>query len=184
MKKITFATLSFIILFAAQQVAATNDHVNPNANNNQRTIEREAHANKHEDISITQTSITPTDSDFKNHGQYVSSVAHEHLGGAVVSEAAKSSIGKDKKDKDDGKGSPSVTPTITPTTSPSETPSVTPSITETPTITPTDTPTATPSVTITPTITPTDTKTLVTELQIFLEKLQNLITDLKNSLHV
>ena len=184
MKKITFATLSFIILFAAQQVAATNDLVNPNTNNNQGALERKAHANKQEDISITQTSVTPMNSDFKNHGQYVSSVAHEHPGGAIVSEAAKSSIGKDEKDNNDGTGSPSVTPTITPTTSPSETPSVTPSITETPSITPTDTPTATPSVTITPTITPIDTQTLVTQLQTFLEKLQNLITDLKNSLHV
>src|SRR3990167_2923160 len=31
---------------------------------------------------------------WKNHGQYVSCVAHEHPGGAAVSEAARSNVGK------------------------------------------------------------------------------------------
>ena len=56
--------------------------------------------------------------DWKNHGAYVSCVAHQHLGGQVVSQAAKSDIGKKKV-------TPSVSPTATPTATLTPTPPLT-----------------------------------------------------------
>jgi len=57
---------------------------------------------------------------YKNHGEYVSCVARQGLGGQVVSAAAKSDIGKKQV---------SITPTITPSSTPSATPTVTPPLT-------------------------------------------------------
>jgi len=56
--------------------------------------------------------------DWKNHGAYVSCVAHQHLGGQAVSQAAKSDIGKKK-----------LTPTVNPTATPTATLTPTPPIT-------------------------------------------------------
>ena len=41
------------------------------------------------------------DDEWKNHGEYVSCVAHTHPGGAAVSAAAQSDIGKKFDDEDD-----------------------------------------------------------------------------------
>jgi hypothetical protein len=86
-----------------------------------------------------QPSATPNpscdpDSDWENHGKFVSCVAKEHLGGQVTSLAAKSDIGK-HKDKDDNDQDdhdnhhprPSKTPE--PSSTASATPSPTPPIT-------------------------------------------------------
>jgi len=67
--------------------------------------------------SVTVVVCDPT-LNWKNHGAYVSCVAHMHAGGSSVSEAAKSDIGK-KHDKND------ITPS--PTSILSGTPSATPS---------------------------------------------------------
>ena len=79
-----------------------------------------------DDPSLTPTT-TPTqevlaacdpNAEWKNHGQYVSCVAKQHLGGEVTSAAARSDVGKKKQ---------SVTPTLT----------VAPSVTVTPSVEPT-----------------------------------------------
>ena len=56
--------------------------------------------------------------DWKNHGAYVSCVAHQHLGGKAVSQAAKSDIGKKNF-------TPTVNPTATPTATLTPTPPLT-----------------------------------------------------------
>lgn len=63
--------------------------------------------------------------EWKNHGQYVSCVAKTHPGGQVVSEAARSDVGK----KNVGGASPSPSPEVSPSPSPeaSPTPEVSPS---------------------------------------------------------
>lgn len=74
--------------------------------------------------SILEITATPSpsqmtcdpESEWKNHGAYVSCVAKTHPGGQVVSAAAKSDIGKQLKD---------ATPTATPTVTTSPTPPLT-----------------------------------------------------------
>lgn len=94
--------------------------------------------------------------EYKNHGAYVSEVAKTHPGGAVVSAAARSDIGKKKQSST----TPTPTDIITPTPTAIVTPTVTPTITVAPTSTPTaePTPSATPSPTLT--ITQDDTQLL------------------------
>lgn len=49
------------------------------------------------DLEVVVPTGTPTcspDATYKNHGEYVSCVAHEHPGGKVVADAARSDIGK------------------------------------------------------------------------------------------
>src|SRR5260221_11272630 len=70
--------------------------------------------------SLVIPSSTPTpdcdkDKVWKNHGQFVSCVAHEHQGGEEVSEAARSDIGKKHHQ-------PSASPSAIPTASPSPSP--------------------------------------------------------------
>lgn len=52
------------------------------------------------DEQSSRASRTKDNDGWKNHGEYVSSVAKLHEGGKTVSEAARSDIGK-KEDKDD-----------------------------------------------------------------------------------
>ncbi len=65
---------------------------------------------------VTSEACDP-DKAWKNHGEYVSCVAKFKLGGVVVSEAAKSDIGKK-----DASASPSASPTASPSASPSASP--------------------------------------------------------------
>lgn len=190
MKKLTFATLTLIILFAAQQVAASNDHANEHSNNNPGVQVHEEHENEH--ATPSSSSQPTTSQSVKNHGEAVSEEAHEHEGGRAVSTVAKSDIGKrhdderdDDFDDDDNihVGLPSITPTATPSVSPSVSPTETPSITPTESVTPTETPTATPSETLTPTVTPTEAQMLGAGLKDFLEKLKELIGNFTSSLH-
>lgn len=194
MKKTTFAVITLIILLTAQQVSASNDHANEHANNNPGTAIHEEHENEHANSSPntnaptnTTVSVTPTQNkgndndDYKNHGEYVSGVAHTHPGGSAVSEAAKSSIGKHHEDNDmDDDDNISLTPTVTPSETPTATPSVTPS--ETPSVTPSETPTATPSETLTPT--PTETPDTNSQVQTILDQINGLIETIKNLLHL
>lgn len=191
MKKLTFATLSIIILFAAQQVAASNEHANEHANSNSGIQTHEEKENDHKTtVTISKTQPTTTTSpSFRNHGEAVSEEAHEHEGGKAVSLVAKSDAGKKHHDEednnDDDDNNISITPSVTPSTSPSVTPSDTPSVTpsETPSVTPSETPTATPSETLTPTVTPTEAQALGAGLKDFLEKLKDLIANFTASLH-
>lgn len=75
--------------------------------------------------------------EWKNHGAYVSCVAKQKPGGQIVSEAAKSDVGK----KNNGDTPITVTPTISPE----------PSVEVTPSPTPTEELTPTPTVEVTPT---------------------------------
>lgn len=81
--------------------------------------------------------VCDPNADWKNHGAYVSCVAKQKPGGQVVSDAAKSDIGKKNNQG----------PTITTT----PTPSIEPTGTTTPTPTPTEELTPTPTVEATPT---------------------------------
>lgn len=77
---------------------------------------------------------------WKNHGQYVSCIAHQHPGGQVVSQAAKSDVGKK------GAGvspSPSASPSPSPEASPSPSPEISPS--PSPEVSPSPSPEASPS---------------------------------------
>lgn len=186
MKKLTFATLTLIILFAAQQVAASNDHANEHSKNNPGIVVREEHENERSNSNPTTSSTQTTT--FKNHGEAVSEEAHEHEGGKTVSAVAKSDIGKKHHgdvDDDDNihVGRPSITPTVTPSLSPSVSPTGTLTVTPSDTVTPTETPTATPSETLTPTVTPTEAQMLGAGLKDFLEKLKELINNFTSSLH-
>ncbi len=69
-----------------------------------------------EGVSALETACDPN-AEWKNHGQYVSCVAKTHPGGNVVSEAARSAVGKKNE------------PTAVPSASPTETPTGTPPIT-------------------------------------------------------
>jgi hypothetical protein len=85
-------------------------------------------------ITITTTpSVSPNaacdpNAQWKNHGQYVSCVAKQGLGGQAVSAAARSDVGKKK-----AQVTPSVSPSVSPTASPSVSPTITPSESPTPT---------------------------------------------------
>lgn len=121
--------------------------------------------------------------EWKNHGAYVSCVAKQKPGGQVVSEAAKSDVGKKNKDNN---GAPTLTPTVSvsPTLSPEPTIEASPTPTEEITPTPTLTPTETPIPTTEPTPEEefvnaggTETNTLVREL---IDTLKELIKSLKD----
>ena len=190
-KGIIFLTITIIVMTAAAQVSASNDHANKKSTNNPSTEKRNEHSiNENENevndedvvASITpsgaQISVIPVvedsnnededkcDDDVKNHGQYVSCVAKTHPGGKEVSIAARSDIGK-KNHK---------TPTVT--TSPGVSPSVTPSLS----ITPTDNPTATPSVTVSPT--PTESISQNQQIESLINELKGLLKALRGFLRL
>ena len=111
------------------------------------------------------------DEEWENHGSYVSCVARLHEGGSVVSEAAKSDIGKKHHDEDEDEDDNSPSPT--PITSPS--PVVSPS--------PTVEPSAQPSVSPTPSPTPTSEPVIqenINLLQELITKLGEIIGNLQN----
>lgn len=135
------------------------------------------------------------DSEFKNHGQFVSSVAGTHPGGEEVSEAAKSDIGKkehdndldDDEDDDDGgiviPPTPGVSPS--PTVSPSPLASPTPDVSPTPGVSPTPDVSPTPEASPSPSVSPSPlatTQDQVTFLQGLVDRLNSILTTLKNLL--
>ena len=68
-------------------------------------------------LSTTTTDAAcDPNAEWKNHGEYVSCVAHTHPGGQVVSDAAHSDVGKNKN----------ITPTIPPTETPTPSPITSP----------------------------------------------------------
>ena len=118
------------------------------------------------------------DGEFKNHGQFVSCVAKQNLGGNEVSEAAKSDIGKkdhdddedrDEDNEDDNNASP--TPSVSPSPLVSPSPSVSPS------------PDVSPSPSVSPSPTPAqNAQEQITFLQSIVDRLNSIIDILKNLL--
>lgn len=95
-----------------------------------------------------------------NHGAYVSCVAHEHLGGTSVSEAAESNIGRHHGEESSESASPE--PPESPTSSPSASPSGT----------------ASPSATVSASVM----QSTSIELQTLIQVLDNILNSLKNLL--
>jgi hypothetical protein len=116
--------------------------------------------------------------DFKNHGSFVSCVAHLNQDGTSVSTAAHNSIGKhnqdedeDDKDNDNDDDDSISSPTPTPSSSPSATPIASPSVSPTGSPPPTLSPSPA-SVTVN-----TEVKSALGEI---IQSLQALITQLQN----
>lgn len=133
---------SVLILSSATAAYAANEHSNQN---------KEKHSEKYELRAQNENSEEngECNEEVRNHGEYVSCVAHTHPGGDVVSEAARSQIGKIYNDDEDEEEDEDETPTVTPEVSPSVTPEVSPSVTPevSPSVTPELSPEATPSAT-------------------------------------
>lgn len=174
MKKLTFLLLTILIVASAHQAHAVSDKANDKSSNNPSAEKRNENSIKIEtpeeevEDADDDISVTPSETEaWKNHGQYVKSVAQTHPGGKIVSEAARSSIGKKKQ--------------------PSVTPSVSPSIFPSPTVTPTENPTATPSVTITITPSPTEAVTneqLSAQIKSLLDEIKELLKSLRHAFKV
>lgn len=128
--------------------------------------------------------------EWKNHGEYVSCVAHTHPGGDVVSAAAQSDVGKKNAE-----ASPSTSPSVLP--SPSASPEVSPSpavsplpdVSPSPEVSPLTEASPTPSVSPSPSPGEEENENqfagishAVDSLQKLIEKLQGLINRLENLL--
>lgn len=194
----------FLLFLTVSQVSASNDHANQNAGNNGQENQeknRSSHSDEgHQEIEdhqpatptpstsvqATTGTVSPTPTgildndcdDAKNHGQFVSCVAHRHEGGKVTSEAARSDTGKKHREDND---EDDITPTVSPSVSPTGT--ITPTPTEDPNATPS------PSITTSPSPTPTGEPTAqglgasVEEIKFLIKELNGLIHSLLSSLH-
>ncbi|MGE5042331.1 MAG: hypothetical protein ACM3IJ_05525 [Candidatus Levyibacteriota bacterium] len=184
-----------LLLTYTNQAIAASEHANDHAINNHGAEESQEHRSVPTVTPIPTTgatiTVTPTgtsancDDDNKNHGSYVSCVAHEHEGGHSVSTAAHSDEGKEREEEDDNRGGLGGTITPIPTVNPSITPTitVTPTDTITPTVTVTPTETITPTVTITETPTATPGATINGDASVLLTQIQALISQLKDALN-
>lgn len=159
-------------------------YVGNNQNNSKNSIKNEEDENA--PIISPEPSVSPNGSisGWKNHGQYVSSIAKKHDDSSEVSEAAKSDIGKKNNDNDENENNeleedendnlsvanltltPTPIPTITSTPEQNNNP------------TPTPTPTPTPEQ-ILPTVTPTPTISNG-NLSVLLENINNLFSKLED----
>lgn len=171
MKKTIFI-LTLLFVLAATPALATPG----NGKSNEHAKNKQIQGIEIEPTDITPTEVTPTqvtptkipcdpNEEYKNHGKYVSCVAKTHPGGKVVSEAAKSNIGK--------KGN---TTTITP--SPSISPSISPEATATPTISPTIEPT--PDASSTAETNSEENSVLGQQIKNLIDKINELLEMLKN----
>ena len=140
--------------------------------------------------SVSTEAGCAAEDDWKNHGEFVSCVAHQHLGGQIVSEAAKSDIGKhddedeDENEEEDGDDDDNLTASPTPEVSPSPTVSPSPSVSPSPEVSPSPDVSPSPTPEVSPSPGPTtqltgDNRNMIT---IFIEKLQDLINELQNLL--
>lgn len=136
MKHTTVLTLALLLTIAATPAfAAPNENKSNNGKANGQNKEEQAEKKAVQALEVTiapsevpavsaapSQAVSPT---WKNHGEYVSSVAKTHPGGKVVSQAARSDIGKKQK-----------APTPSVSVAPSIVPSVEPSVEPTQTVTP------------------------------------------------
>lgn len=113
------------------------------------------------------------ETNWKNHGAFVSCVAHLHRGGTSVSTAAHSDIGKHDEDEDEDENDIDDDSTSSPTPTPSPVASPTPSAS--PTASPTPTPSPSPTLVTIDTETKSALGEMIQSLQAFITLLQNLI---------
>jgi hypothetical protein len=149
MKKVISATLLTTTLLAVPSMVLANK---------EHSIKVKAHIDASASVS-PQPTCNPGQ-EWKNHGSYVSCVAKQHLGGAVISAAAKSSIGKHSQK------SPEPSSSLLPTASPSSSPSSFPSSTPSPTATSSASPVGVSIQSI---------STLQIELKMLIDTLQNIL---------
>ncbi len=144
-------------------------------------------------ILITSPVVASNNSsDRENHGTFVSAEAHEHEGGEEVSKVAKSDIGKkhqedededndedfDDEDEDDEDFDDDDIILISPNPSPSASPSASPVVTPSPDVSPSPDATPSPSPSVSPTPAPNTQNT--NAIQNILDKIEELLTQLKN----
>jgi len=160
--------------------------VGTNQNNGKSSLKDKE--DEHIISTITPTVTIPVSNSlntWKNHGQYVSSIARSDDDNRNVSEAAKADIGKKNDDKDDDENEneddeiiikPVATKTPTPTPTPTSNPTVTP--TPVPTVVPDSTPT--PTVTVTPasTLSNRHVNILLSDLDKFFARLEELFNSI------
>ncbi len=136
-----------------------------------------------DDVSASPSASCNILSIFKNHGSFVSCIAHLHEGGNSVSIAARSDVGKDEDENEDEGDEPvSPNPSSTPAVSPS--PSSSPEVSPTPSESPSGSPEVSPSPAVSPSPSPltegvTNLNTGISQL---ISELRNLINSLKNLL--
>lgn len=203
----------FLLFLTVSQVSASNDHINQNAGKNGQENQeknRSSHSDEgHQEIEdhkpatptpsvsvstdVTGT-VTPTPTgildndcdDAKNHGQFVSCVAHRYEGGKVTSEAARSDTGKKhREDNDEDDITPSISPSVSPTGTITPTPTEDPNATSSPSLTATPSPSITTSPSATPTGEPTaqGVGASVEEIKFLIKELNGLIHSLLSSFH-
>lgn len=133
MKK-TFFILTLLFALAATPAIANQGKDKDKSRGNPHNIQQqvESQVETEEENGEEQEECGPNE-EYKNHGKYVSCVAKTHPGGKIVSEAAKSDIGKKNVSDDDITPSPSVSPSVSPTASPSVSPTIEPSPSASPT---------------------------------------------------
>jgi len=132
MKKELFLASIALLLFATPVIAQSNHTIKQDESNSKTQVNHEATTSTDNDSDDDKKKIKPTlnpcdtDDTWKNHGAYVSCIAHKHhLDRDEVRDAANSDIGKQN---------PTSTPTATISTSPTSddfstpTPQLSPSI--------------------------------------------------------
>ncbi len=143
MKKLALITLVTLIMATAPVALAKSENSNNDHGKGQEVSAQVRQDDEHKADSSQvpqpsvnqvqgQSAVSPSsspassncdpDGDWKNHGQYVSCVAHEHEGGESVSEAARSDVGKNHH----GSPKPSFSPSASPVASQSASPSISP----------------------------------------------------------
>lgn len=177
--KAIISAVVIILLSSAVSASASNDHSNQRSalgENNRVENHKEDNDNKNPLPTSHVEENDDCDDNVKNHGDFVSCVAHEHLGGNRVSEAAHSDNGKKDDEDDDNDDEDDISPTVTLILS--VIPTATPSDTITPT--PTKTPVITPTVTLTP---EQEQGLLITQLKGLIDQLKDLMNSLTSFLH-
>lgn len=123
MQKVIYTSLLLLLVIASPVLAANKDKDNQGQ---EKKVTNEKVSKL--EVEVSENPVVNPSIEYRNHGDYVSSVAKTHPGGKVVSEAAKSSIGK--------KQANDITPSAIPsaTINPSSEPSVVPSLSIEPSI--------------------------------------------------
>lgn len=101
MKKYLLIILPLYLIVAVPALA-NQDNKGKNENRNEQV--KNVHQDSKAEATAEPTKTCGPDEEWENHGQYVSCVAKQKLGGKETSTAAKSDIGKKEKGYKAGKG--------------------------------------------------------------------------------